>query len=277
MKVHVYGRVSKSNGKRYGENNLDIQFDECYGYCLRKGWTDEQIVCHSHTGSARNSGNLRELHAILNLMEPGDVLVVYAVDRLSRTTLSGVEFLEKIINKGCTLESVYDGLTYGKDIANDSLAFDRYKIRDMINHAELESDRISFRNRRTRQYRGHKGVGPTLSSTRFQCHKRKRNEVDAIDIQNISGASIVLDDHMDIEGVATRSMVRNKRRRIGEYPGEINPDDPDDSIDVQRSNNIVELSSEDVVSIVTREDTRNSRITNNALLRDTLKRYRLNQ
>lgn len=249
MKVHVYGRVSKSNGDRYGESNIDIQFDECKDYCMDKGWSGDQIIYHVQEGTARRGGNIPELNAILDIMDPGDVIIVYAIDRLSRSTLEGIGFLERLVNKGCRLESVYDGLVYDRDETNDKLIHDRHKIRAIINYAELESDIFSVRARRANRYRAasKKSIGPTLSSTRFQCRKRRRSsEVDETDV----GVPEILDDHMDIEGVATRSMInRSKRRRIEQSASAPAP--------------------ADMVRITTRSD----RIMRNNLLRGSLERY----
>lgn len=266
MKVHIYGRVSKCRGERYGNSNIDIQFDECEMYCNNRNWSSDQIVYHVQEGTARNGDNLNELYAILQVMEPGDILVVYTIDRLTRSMFKGIEFLEDVLNKGCHIESVYDGLIYGRDSNNDRLAYDRYKIRDIINHAELESDRISVRNRRAAKHRkqSRKGSKPMLSTTRFQCRKRRLNELDNnIDIDN-------LDEHMNVKGVATRSMlngllgiqsnqpITSKKRRTTNTS-------PNKTIDL--------MDDIDAVVITTKNTDRSILQNKNRLISNTLTRY----
>lgn len=250
MKVHVYGRVSKSNNKGYGGTNINIQFDESKEYCLLRGWTQNQIIYHVQERSARNGNNLPELNAILDIMEPGDILVIYTVDRLSRNTLEGIDFLERLTKKGCHIESVLERITYNADSI-----YDRFRFRDIINHAELESDRISVRTRRSHTHRKLARDGPALSSTRFQCRKRRRSEVD---VSTTTQNNQMLDDHMDINGVATRSMINNsKRRRI-------------EILDSDNENAEASDEAEEVIKISTRD----KRVNKNNLLRNVLERYR---
>jgi DNA invertase Pin-like site-specific DNA recombinase len=248
MKIHVYGRVSKSSRKSYGGSNIDIQFDECREYCLSRGWDRSQIIYHVQERSARNGDNILELNAILKKMDSGDTMVVYTIDRLSRNMLSGLDYLERLIKKGCRIESVCERLAYGNTDDDDDSMYDRYKIRDIINHAELESDRLSVRTRRARRHQrlAKQADGPMLSSTKFQCRKRRRSEVDSL--SESEHEQPILEDHMCIDGVATRSMVRGSKRRRLETP-----EDGDDAS----------------VIITTRQD----RVNRNNLLRNTLERY----
>jgi DNA invertase Pin-like site-specific DNA recombinase len=250
MKTHVYGRVSKSNKKNYGGSNIDIQFDECREHCLSRGWDRSHIIYHVQERSARNGDNLLELNAILNEMESGDTMVVYTIDRLSRNTLAGIDFLERLIKKGCRLESVCEKLVYDNRDDNDDSMYDRYKIRDIINHAELESDRLSIRTRRAKRHQklAKHSSGPMLSSTKFQCRKRRRSELDNLVEEGHDELSNqnILGEHMGIDGVATRSMIRVSKKRKIEVPD-------DDTL--------------------VRITTRNNRVNRNNLLRGALERY----
>jgi DNA invertase Pin-like site-specific DNA recombinase len=221
MKIHIYCRVSKSNGKFGTGDNIDIQIDECVKYCKSNGWTD--VVVSTHELSGRKGTNIPRLNSILNNdMQPGDILMIYTVDRLSRYLYEGLDFLQRLDEKGCRIVSVCEGITYDADDF-----YGRFTFRNILNHAELESDRLSVRVTRARKNKNTTSSLKfrSISSTKFQSRKRKRNDINGPNSGPNSGPDNgpdndpVLSDHMEVNGVATRSMVRSlndnrKRRKV---------------------------------------------------------------
>lgn len=176
MKIIIYCRVSKSNyggsGSKFGiDTNSNIQIDECMNYCKEQGWKDNNITIYNEERISRKGGNIPGLRNILDEMKSGDVIVIYTVDRLSRNTLEGIKFLEDLNAKGCRIISVIEKATYDKEDI-----YGRFKFRDRINHAELESDRASQRITRSLNNKRTSIKTKTISSTRFQCKQRKKQK-----------------------------------------------------------------------------------------------------
>jgi DNA invertase Pin-like site-specific DNA recombinase len=183
MKIFIYCRVSKSNGKYGTGANINNQIDDCYNYCIERGLSDGSniVLCdHSITGrkSDNRKNNSSDLTKLLNVMNKGDIFVIHSVDRLSRNLLDGVQFLENLTRKGCRIVSITDGITY------DDL-YGKFSFRNRLNHAEFESDKASDRSIRSIKNRK-KTIKKTISSTKFQCrpYSSKRNRSDSHDDDN---------------------------------------------------------------------------------------------
>lgn len=235
MKAHIYCRVSKANNSK-GGTNINIQIDDCVDYC--KANKIDNIIVHEQEQSSRKGTNIPTLRHIMDSMDSGDLLVIHSADRLSRYALEGIQFLTDLYAKGCKIISVAENITY-----DEGKYYDRFSFRNIMNHAELESDRLSTRISRVK--RSNKTVDSILfpsnsksrsmsasmsasmstrnrkiSSTRFQCKQKKQNkriQRETMDLKQLL-RSLKPDDmsdihnHMKIEGIATRSMIGNKDR-----------------------------------------------------------------
>lgn len=165
MTVHIYARVSRSNRANgvYGGLNSNVQIDECFMYCKNKGLDkDHKITVYDMEGSARNGDNIATLKNILDEMNKGDILVVHTIDRFCRSLLDGLKFLDELHKKGCKIVSVYENITYDPENI-----YDRFEFRSILNHAELESDRMSVRIKRSKS-KSNNDEGK-ISSTKFVC------------------------------------------------------------------------------------------------------------
>ena len=174
MTVHIYCRVSKSNNKFNIGTNVNSQVDECVEYCKSNN-LDTNTKVYTDEGSARNGNNSSSLFEILNDMNPGDIFITYTVDRLTRSCREGIKFLDELTKKKCKFISVRENVTYDIDDI-----YGRFTIRNILNHAELESDRTSQRIKKSIADK------KSVSSTRFQCvkrsAKRKRDDNDCVDL-----------------------------------------------------------------------------------------------
>jgi len=230
MRAHVYCRVSQANRSGYTGycSNINIQIDECVEYCKQRGIED--IIVYEQEQSSRKGSNIPTLRTIMNSMDSGDLMVIHTADRLSRYTLEGLSFLDDLYAKGCSIVSVIENITYDTD-----KMYDRFTFRNIMNHAELESDRLSQRINRTvrasKLAKSQATKSKSVSSTRFQCRARsniaqirknsknksnKPNRISRTDLAIISNdtygisTNSTIADHMEISGVATRAMI-NKR------------------------------------------------------------------
>lgn len=151
---HIYCRVSNPT------SNTDSQIDECIDFCKRNNC--DNITVYEQTMTGRKGQNISDLKEILNQMTKGDTLIIYTVDRLSRYVRDAVQFLEDLTKKGCRILSIKENISYDVDDI-----YGRFKFRDIINHAELESDRLSLRLRSTKASKSK----TKISNTKFQCIK----------------------------------------------------------------------------------------------------------
>lgn len=250
MKAYIYCRVSKPSGRKFGggDESIDIQIDECIKYCREQGWPDKDILIRTQERTSRNGTNISSLENILGEMSSGDVLVIHTIDRLSRHVLKGVQFLEAIQSKGCRIASVNEHITYD----NDDI-YGRFEFRNIINHAELESDRMGMRIRRSKKRKLDNRT--RVSSTRFQCKTRKRDTL--VGTHNRAEMN-ALAQHQVHHRVATRSMVLVQSIKP--------PDNENDSdmIDVIPINCTAEPIDIDMIP---------DHIVGNNLLRGVLERY----
>ena len=226
MKAYIYCRVSKSTGRRFGSGRfgasfgsansansvfsaagtIDAQTDECVKYCREQGWLDEDIVIYNDEQSGREGTNIPSLRLVLDEMDSGDTLIVYTTDRLSRHVLEGVQFLEELNKKGCRIVSVSENITYDQDDI-----YGRFGFRNILNHAELESDRLSTRVKRAAKSKRNVSSYPSTSSTRFQCKTvSKKQRCGALSGTHRAYELNTIAQHNQSPHVMTRSMIRNQ-------------------------------------------------------------------
>jgi len=123
--IYGYARVSSKGQELYG-NGLEVQEK-----ILRDNGA-QIIYSEAYTGTKTHRPQLDRL---LNDLKPGDTLVVAKLDRIARSTKGGIEIIDKVIDKGCTLNIVnmgkFDSSPSGKLMRTIFLAFAEFE-RDMI-------------------------------------------------------------------------------------------------------------------------------------------------
>lgn len=153
--MHIYCRVSDRS------SNPNSQINECIDYCKRNKL--DSITVYEQIKTGRKGQNISDLRNVLDQMNAGDTLLIYTVDRLSRYVRDAIQFLEDLTKKGCKIYSIKENISYDEDDI-----YGRFRFRDILNHAELESDRLSLRLKT-------KSIKSKPSDTKFQCVKRKRS------------------------------------------------------------------------------------------------------
>lgn len=166
-KAYVYCRVSTYKNKFFSDNapSLDKQSDVCHEFCQEEGIKIHKII--EETKSAKDGTNFKTLYKILEDMFPGDILIIYKIDRFSRNVLESLKFLEELANKGCDIYSVHDDISY-------STMSERFAFREALNHAQYESERVSLRSVNSRRIKNsRKSSSPSV------------NKVNVIDPENL--------------------------------------------------------------------------------------------
>jgi DNA invertase Pin-like site-specific DNA recombinase len=179
----VYTRKSTSAGLEQDFNSLDAQREACVGYTQRQpGWTlvDERYDDGGFTGANIERPAFQRLLADI---EAGkiDVVVVYKVDRLSRSLLDFAKVMERFSAAGASFVSVTQNFStadaMGRLTLNMLMSFAEFE-REMI--AERTRDKIAAARRKGKWTGGPVPLGYTVEDKRLVVH-----ELEAVLVREI--------------------------------------------------------------------------------------------
>lgn len=181
MSTFIYSRVS-----------TDVQTVNNQLTALLGLYQDATVITETVSGKAKHKPQLEKL---LGMLQPGDRVVAYSLDRLGRSLKGIIATIESIIDKGATLELHRERATY------DS-AMGKLMIHILGAMAELERELISERTKTALKARKEAGVrlGPPTLVTKAQ--------LAVIRSLDLEGASI---DAMASETGLARSTVHRWR------------------------------------------------------------------
>jgi len=137
----IYCRISSE------QQSLDAQEFSCKKFCEDRDINISQII--RETGSARSLKNLKNLNSIIK-NNSNITIVVYSIDRFCRNTSDSIAILKVMKRKNINLISVTDSIDL-------STASGKHAFRMRMSEAELESDLISERVRRSVAFRRARG------------------------------------------------------------------------------------------------------------------------
>lgn len=134
--IYGYARVSTKGQARDG-NSLDAQ----RAALTAAGATE--IYMDAFTGT---KAHRPELDKLLEVIQPGDKLIVTKLDRVARSAVQGIELIQSLLDKGITVHILNMGLMddtpTGRLIRTVMLAFAQFE-RDMIVERTTESKTIA--------------------------------------------------------------------------------------------------------------------------------------
>jgi DNA invertase Pin-like site-specific DNA recombinase len=138
----IYTRKSTSAGLEQDFNSLDAQRDSCTAYIQRQpGWT---LVGDSYDDGGFTGANIERpaFQRLLADIEAGkiDVVVVYKLDRLSRSLLDFVKVMERFNAAGASFVSVTQAFSTAD-------AMGRLTLNMLMSFAEFEREMIADRTR----------------------------------------------------------------------------------------------------------------------------------
>lgn len=145
-----YGRVSTTGQARDG-NSLDVQ------ETALKNAGAQKIYSDTFTGTKNHRP---ELDKLMDLLQPGDTLIVSKLDRIARSASGGIELINSLLERGITVHvlnmGIMDNTPSGKLIRNVMLAFAEFE-RDMIVERTQEGKAIArkradYREGRPKKY-----------------------------------------------------------------------------------------------------------------------------
>ncbi|MFC1968550.1 recombinase family protein, partial [Chloroflexota bacterium] len=151
MRAAIYCRVSTEDQEREG-TSLQTQLEACLNYCQDRGYDIAYRFSEAYSGLTLDRPRLNELR---ELVRPGDidVIVCYALDRLTRDPGHGVILTQELDKYGVQLEAVTE------DVDNSELGKLISYIRGYA--SKLEAEKIRERTIRGKKARAKEGHLPT--------------------------------------------------------------------------------------------------------------------
>src|SRR5216684_4107106 len=144
LRCAIYTRKSTEDGLNQPFNTLEAQREGAEAYILSQrhvGWT---VVAEHYDDGGYTGGNLDRpaLQRLLADMEAGqiDCLVIYKVDRLSRSLLDFARLMEVLDRRHVSLVSVTQPL-------NTTVSLGRLTLNILLSFAQFEREIISERTR----------------------------------------------------------------------------------------------------------------------------------
>ncbi len=138
----IYTRKSTSQGLEQSFNSLDAQREACLGYINRQlGWTtvEDRFDDGGFTGANTDRPAFRRLLAAIEARSI-DVVVVYKVDRLSRSLLDFAKVMERFAVSDVSFVSVTQNFSTAD-------AMGRLTLNMLMSFAEFEREMIGERTR----------------------------------------------------------------------------------------------------------------------------------
>ncbi len=217
----IYTRKSTDEGLEQDFNSLDAQREACSAYILSQageGW--EQIDEHYNDGGW--SGGTMERPAINQLMDDVkagrvDIIVVYKVDRLTRSLADFAKIVEILDDKGASFVSVTQAF-------NTTTSMGRLTLNVLLSFAQFEREVTGERIRDKIAASKRKGMwmGGTVPHG-YYVHERKLlvNPKEAEEVRYIFsrylelGSTLKLTDDLAVKGIKTRERTLGCGRKIG--------------------------------------------------------------
>ena len=155
--------AAQRGGKRIGyirvSSALQNTMRQLDGVQLDKVYTDR---------ASGNDTNRPQLHAALDYVRDGDVLVIHSMDRLARNITDLLHMVEALNKRGFVVEFVKEGLTF----TGDDSAMSRLMVTIMGGVAEFERAMIRERQlegiAKAKQAGKYRGRQSTMTATQMQ-------------------------------------------------------------------------------------------------------------
>lgn len=147
--AYIYCRVSTKEQSKYsnGHTSLEVQEEECRKYCESIGVKVISVVKEIY--SAKNMDMMKGLNYLIDIATRGQHIYVYDISRFSRNTHHALNILEILKNKGVSLVSVSEKITYSDPNSRNQF---RLQLCSANHVSEICSEKVkaSVRFRRAR-------------------------------------------------------------------------------------------------------------------------------
>ncbi|MGB7406793.1 MAG: recombinase family protein [Pacificimonas sp.] len=220
----VYTRKSTEEGLEQEFNSLDAQRDACNAYILSQAHEGWEAVPELYDDGGFTGGNMDRpaMKQLLTDVEAGkvDIIVVYKVDRLTRSLADFARIVELLDEKGASFVSVTQSF-------NTTNSMGRLTLNVLLSFAQFEREVTSERIRDKIAASKKKGIwmgGPVPLG--YDCEDRKLivNEAQATTVRHIFerylklGSISQLAEELARDGYRTKLRIYKSGRQVGGIP-----------------------------------------------------------
>ena len=233
MKAIIYARVSSENQK--DNHSIDSQISLCTDYANKNGYYIDKIYYEICSGK----NNLKKNCELYKLISENNniTLLVYDIDRLSRSITNGMDCYYKCKAKNIIIYSIVQKILY------NTIDTERQFI-DSLNQANYESNKIGLRIKNTCKNIRNKGghIGPA----KYGFKKSKVNKIPVLIKENYEQEIIKFISLLRI-GDKSSTEINNQLKKIIDNPVPLHFYDKNDNI-IEKFNkpytlNFIEISN----------------------------------
>ncbi|RED16717.1 recombinase family protein [Parasphingopyxis lamellibrachiae] len=221
LRCVIYTRKSTEEGLEQEFNSLDAQREACRAYVMsqqHEGWTLDDTL-YDDGGYSGGSLDRPALRQILSLVKAKkiDVIVVYKVDRLTRSLADFAKIVEIMDDAGASFVSVTQAF-------NTTTSMGRLTLNVLLSFAQFEREVTGERIRDKIAASKKKGMwmgGPVPLGYRVQDRKLLIDEAEAEQVRTLFreylrlGSMRALGERLEELGIRTRVRVYKSGRTVG--------------------------------------------------------------
>ncbi len=220
----IYTRKSTEDGLDQAFNSLDAQREACAAYILSQTHEGWEVVQESYDDGGWSGGSMVRpaLKQLLDDVAVGkvDVIVVYKVDRLTRSLADFARIVDTLDKAGASFVSVTQAF-------NTTSSMGRLTLNVLLSFAQFEREVTSERIRDKVAASKRKGIfmgGPVPIGYRLESRKLIIDEVEAASVRTIFRHYLELHsignlaDELAADGVVTKKRVFRDGRTVGGIP-----------------------------------------------------------
>lgn len=217
----IYTRKSTEEGLEQAFNSLDAQREACAAYILSQAHEGWELVNEHYDDGGWSGGNMARpaLQQLLTDVTAGkvDIIVVYKVDRLTRSLADFARIVESLDKGGASFVSVTQAF-------NTTTSMGRLTLNVLLSFAQFEREVTSERIRDKVAASKRKGMwmgGPVPLGYRLESRKLMIEEAEAATIRQIFqryldlGSVGLLADELAVAGVRTKVRPFANGRSVG--------------------------------------------------------------
>lgn len=187
MTVYGYARVSTAG------QDLHEQINEL----INSGVSKDTIFSEKFTGTTTNRP---EFNKLMELVNPGDMIVVTKLDRFARNTREALDAIEPLLNKDVAIRVINLGM-----IENTPMG--RMIMRTLLSVAEMERDMIVERTQAGKEY-------AKLHNPRYKEGRPKKYKPEQLDLAMELLETNSYTRVAKMTGISKSTLIREHNRRL---------------------------------------------------------------
>jgi len=197
--MYIYCRVSSQEQTDDNHISLEAQAEVMRDFC-KKNVHNVTPVIINEVQSARDGTKQSVLNSLMDIMTPGDTLMVHDATRFSRNVIWGLNTLESLTRRGINFRSYQEGLGYSTD--NDRRFF-RQALNSSEDYSNMVSNRVKMSQKKIRETNGpvrSRGFGwgiATVNDIRREVENKSEQRVLTVIREMYQSGNSTYDDILD--------------------------------------------------------------------------------